>query len=542
VLYQLGTRASNLGVCRLQFVELAASRRGSAADGETRCRNAEGGVDMRLRTWAVAMLLGAPLYGGLTASAQYSAPTTPAPYNPIALAEVTGAARTAVQAGQNNYQTLSQNPYLGGIPAGKLSAASVALSLEDAVALGLKQNLGGVLATDVVTDARGQRWQALSELLPNVVTDTGFGVHQVNVKAAFGLTIRGEPPIIGPFGYFDSRAYLTQSAFDWASMERARSSKAQVRSAETSSKDAREIVVLVIVSNYLLVIADQSEVESARSQRDTAKALFQQTSDQKTAGLASAVDVLRSQVQLQSREQKLIVAQNNLAKQKLVLARAIGLPLGQEFEITTRLPYRELTPSSLDEAIQSAYKARADFQSQMNQVRSAELARRAASAERYPSLGVETDYGLSGVNPGSSHGTVDAAATLRIPVFQGGRVHGDILRADASLTRERQRLEDLRAKIDQEVRDAYLDLEAAAQEVSVEKSAVTLATQTLEQSRDRFISGVTDNIEVVQAQDVLAIATDSYIASLYGHNLAKISLARAIGVAESGFAEYVEGR
>jgi outer membrane protein TolC len=497
---------------------------------------------MRCKLRNRLLLLGSSLLGGAGALAQYNPPSTPAPYNPIALAEITGAPRAAVQAGQNNYQTLSQNPYLGGVPAGRLSATPVALSLEDAVALGLKQNLGGVLATDVVTDARGQRWQALSELLPNVVTDTGFGVHQVNVKAAFGLTIRGEPPIIGPFGYFDSRAYLTQSAFDWASIERARSSKAQVGSAEFSSKDAREIVVLVIVSNYLLVIADQSEVESATSQRDTAKALFQQTSDQKTAGLASAVDVLRSQVQLQSREQKLIVAQNNLAKQKLVLARAIGLPLGQKFEITTRVPYRELTPSSLDEAIQSAYKARADFQSQMNQVRSAELARRAASAERYPSLGVETDYGLSGVNPGSSHGTVDAAATLRIPIFQGGRVHGDVLRADASLTRERQRLEDLRAKIDQEVRDAYLDLEAAAQEVSVEKSAVTLATQTLYQSRDRFISGVTDNIEVVQAQDVLATATDSYIASLYGHNLAKISLARAIGVAESGFAEYLEGK
>jgi outer membrane protein TolC len=497
---------------------------------------------MRRRPRNELLLLSSTLFGGAVAVAQYNPPATPAPYNPIALAEITGAPRAAVQAGQNNYQTLLQNPYLGGVPAGRLSATPVALSLEDAVALGLKQNLGGVLATDVVADARGQHWQALSELLPNVVTDTGFGVHQVNVKAAFGLTIRGEPPIIGPFGYFDSRAYLTQSAFDWASIERARSSTAQMRSAEFSSKDAREIVVLVIVANYLLVIAYQSEVESATSQRDTAKALFHQTSDQKTAGVASAVDVLRSQVQLQSREQKLIVAQNNLAKQKLVLARAIGLPLGQKFEITTHVPYREVTPSSLDEAIQSAYKARADFQSQMNQLRAAELARRGASAERYPSLGVETDYGLSGVNPGSSHGTVDAAATLRIPIFQGGRVHGDILRADASLTRERQRLEDLRAKIDQEVRDAYLDLEAAAQEVSVEKSAVTLATQTLEQSRDRFISGVTDNIEVVQAQDVLAIATDSYIASLYSHNLAKISLARAIGVAESGFAEYVEGK
>jgi outer membrane protein TolC len=497
---------------------------------------------MRCQLWKKLLLLGSALLGGQGGLAQYNPPTTPAPYNPIALAEVTGTARAAVQAGQNNYQTLSQNPYLGGVPAGTLSPTPVALSLEDAVARGLKQNLGGVLATDVVTDARGQRWQELSALLPNVITDTGFGVHQINVKAAFGLTIHGEPPIIGPFGYFDSRAYLTQSAFDWTSIERARSSTAQVRSAEFSSKDAREIVVLVIVSNYLLAIADQSEVESATSQRDTAKVLFQQTSDQKIAGLASAVDVLRSQVQLQSREQKLIVAQNNLAKQKLVLARAIGLPLGQKFEITTSVPYRELTPSSLDEAIESAYKARPDFQSQMNQVRSAELARRAASAERYPSLGVETDYGLSGVNPASSHGTVDAAATLRIPIFQGGRVHGDVLRASASLTRESQRLEDLRAKIDEEVRDAYLDLEAAAQEVSVEKSAVALATQNLEQSRDRFASGVTDNIEVVQAQDALAIATDSYIASLYSHNLAKISLAKAIGVAESGFAEYVEGK
>jgi outer membrane protein TolC len=497
---------------------------------------------MRCRPWNKLLLLSPALLGGAGALAQYNPPATPAPYNPIALADVTGTPRTAVQAGQSNYQTLSQNPYLGGVPGGKLSATPVALSLEDAVALGLKQNLGGVLATNVVTDARGQRWQALSELLPNVVTDTGFGVHQINVRAAFGLTIPGQPPIIGPFGYFDSRAYLTQSVFDWASIERARSSQAQLKSAEFSSKDARELVVLVIVSNYLLVIADQSEVESATSQRDTAKALFQQTSDQKTAGLASAVDVLRSQVQLQSREQKLIVARNNLAKQKLVLARAIGLPLGQKFEITTHVPYQELTPSSLDEAIQSAYKARADFQSQVNRVRSAELARKAASAERYPSLGAETDYGLSGVNPGSSHGTVDAAATLRIPIFQGGRVHGDVLRADASLTGESQRLEDLRARIDQEVRDAYLDLEASAQEVSVEKSAVTLATQNLEQSRDRFISGVTDNIEVVQAQDALAIANDAYIASLYSHNVAKISLARATGVAESHFAEYVEGK
>lgn len=496
---------------------------------------------MRLRTGAIAMLLGALQYGGLTAPAQYSSPATPSPYNPIALADVTGAPRTAVQVGQTRSQSLSQNPYLGGIPAGQLSATPVQLSLEDAVALGLKQNLGGVLATDAVIDARGEKWQALSDLLPNVVTDSGFGIHQIALKAQIGLSIRGVPPIVGPFGYFDSRAYLRQSVFDWSAIERTRSSQAQLKAAEFSSKDGRELVVLVVVSNYLLAIANQSEVESATSQRDTAKALLQQASDQKTAGLASAVDLLRSQVQLQSREQKLISARVNLAKQKLVLARAVGLPLGQQFEITTQVPYQDLSHSSLDETIQSAYKTRADFQSQMNRVRSAELTKKAASAERYPSLGAEADYGLSGVNPGSSHGTVDAAATLRIPIFQGGRVHGDVLRADASLTEEKQRLEDLRARIDQEVRDAYLDLEAAAQEVSVEKSAITLATQTLEQSRDRFNSGVTDNVEVVQAQDALALANDAYIGSLYTYNSAKLSLARAAGVAESRYSEYLRG-
>ena len=496
---------------------------------------------MPFRKCAKTILLVVLACGGVTASAQYSAPATPAPYNPIALAEVTGTPRSAVQAGQGNVQTLSQNPYLGGVPQGTIRTAPVALSLEDAVNLGLKQNLGGVLATDAVADARGQHWQALSALLPNVVTDTGFGVHQIALKAQIGLSIPGVPRIVGPFGYFDSRAYLKQSVFDWESIERARSSNSLLKSAEFGSKDARELVVLVIVSNYLLAIADQSEVESATSQRDTAKALLQQASDQKSAGLASAVDVLRSQVQLESREQKLISARNDLAKQKLTLARAIGLPLGQQFEITTQVPYKGLTPSALDEAIHGAYKNRPDFQSEICQVRSAELARKAASAERYPSIGAETDYGLSGVNPGSSHGTVDAAATLRIPIFQGGRVHGDVLRADAGLSEERQRLEDLRVKIDQEVRNAYLDLEADAQEVSVENSAVQLATQILGQSRDRFSSGVTDNIEVVQAQDALAIATDAYIASLYNYNLAKISLARATGVAESRYPEYLKG-
>ena len=435
-----------------------------------------------------------------------------------------------------------QNPYLGGVPAGKASPTAVPLSLEEAVARGLRQNLGGLLSSDAVSGAQGERWQTLSALLPNLTTATSFGVRQNDLKAIIGIDVPGHPPVIGPFGVFDTRAYLDQSVFNWQSIERARSSAAQVKSAQYSYKNARELIVVVVVSNYLLVIADQSQVESALAQRDTAKVLFDQTTDQKKAGLAAAVDVLRSDVELQAREQRLIVARNNLAKQKRVLARAVGLPAGQTFDIITEVAYQPLTTSSLDDALQQAYSSRADYKSIAEQVRSAELQKGAASAERYPTLSAVVDYGSIGTNTASNHGTVDAAAELRLPIFQGGRVHGDNLVADSLLARARQRLEDLRASIDQGVRDVFLDLQDTAQEVSVENNAVRLATQTLEQSRDRFASGVTDNIEVVQAQESLADANDAYIATLYRYNIAKISMARAIGVAESNYALYLKGK
>jgi outer membrane protein TolC len=477
---------------------------------------------------SVALLTGATLYGQSDVSA-------------TGQVAVSSASTFAVQ---DTYAAdpQTQSPYLGGVPTGTASPAALSLSLEDAVARGLRQNLGGLLSSDAVSGTQGERWRALSALLPNVTTSSSFGVRQNDLKAIIGIDVPGHPPVIGPFGVFDTRAYLDQSVFNWESIERARSSASEVKSAQYSYKNARELIVVVVVSNYLLVIADQSQVESALAQRDTAKAIFDQTTDQKEAGLAAAVDVLRSNVELQAREQGLILARNSLAKQKLVLARAIGLPAGQSFDITTHVAFRPLTTSTLDEALHQAYMSRADYQSLREQVHSAELQKKAASAERYPTLSALADYGATGTNAASSHGTVDAAVQLQFPIFQGGRVHGDNLVADSLLASARQRLEDLRAVIDQEVRDAFLDLQDTAQEVSVEENAIRLATQTLQQSRDRFASGVTDNIEVVQAQESLADSNDAYIASLYRYNIAKISTARAIGVAEANYALYLKGQ
>jgi outer membrane protein TolC len=477
----------------------------------------------------LALFAGPALYG----QAESTATSQPA--------ATYGAANVAALAGYAS-DSQPQNPYWGAVPTGTASPTPLSLSLEDAVARGLRQNLGGLLSSDAVSGARGERLRALSTLLPNLTTATSFGVRQNDLKATIGITVPGHPPVIGPFGVFDTRGYLDQSVFDWESIVRARSSAAQLKSAQYSYKNVRELTVLVVVSNYLLVIADHSQVESALAQRDAAKVLFDQTTDQHKVGLAAAVDVLRSNVELQAREQKLIVARNNLAKQKLVLARAIGLPTGQAFDITTEVAYQPLRTSTLDDALQQAYASRADYKSLTEQVRSAELQKKAASAERYPTLSALVDYGATGTNPASSHGTVNAGAVLRFPIFQGGRVHGDNLIADSLLASAEQRLEDLRASIDQEVRDAFLDLQDTSQEVSVEKNAVQLATETLQQSRDRFASGVTDNIEVVQAQESLANANDAYITSLYRYNTAKISLARAMGVAESNYTLYLKGQ
>jgi outer membrane protein TolC len=275
----------------------------------------------KLIALCLALFAGAPLYGQSESNAT-SQPTV--------------SYGAATFAGRDTYSPdlQQQSIYLGGVPTGTARSTSLQLSLEDAVARGLRQNLGGLLSTDAVSGAQGERWRSLSALLPNLTTATSFGVRQVDLKATIGINVPvpGVPPVTGPFGVFDTRAYLNQSVFNWESIERTRSSTAQVKSAQYSYKNARELIVLVVVSNYLLVIADQSQVESSLAQRDTAKVLFDQTTDQKEAGLAAAVDVLRSDVELQAREQRLIAARNSLAKQKLVLARAIGLPAGQAFD------------------------------------------------------------------------------------------------------------------------------------------------------------------------------------------------------------------
>jgi outer membrane protein TolC len=275
---------------------------------------------------------------------------------------------------------------------------------------------------------------------------------------------------------------------------------------------------------------------------ESAQALYAKAHDQQLAGVVPAIDALRAQVEFQTRQQQLIAARNDYAKQKLLLARTIGLPPGQEFNLTDKSPYEPLTPMSLEQALQRAYALRPDYLAAVQQVRGAQLFRRAATAEHLPSLNLAGDYGAAGVNVGNSHGVFDVGATLAIPIFAGGRAHADALQAEATLRQSKQQLDSLRGQIDYDVRAALLDLNSAADQVEVARQALDLANQTLDQARDRFTAGVTDNLEVVQAQEAVATANESFISSLYAHNVAKISLARAIGFAEEGVKQYLESK
>jgi len=433
--------------------------------------------------------------------------------------------------------------FAGSVPA-KLVPGVMPLSLQDAINRGLKQNLGLLLSHADIGSARGQRWEQLSALLPHVtaapyVDASKINLPEIGLSSFPGVTL---PRSIGPFSYFDARAAVTQTLFDWKSVNATRAASQSLKSAAFTFKDARDLVVLAVGYVYLQAIADEARIETAEAQVKTAQALYDQAADQINAGTSPDIDGLRTKVELQNRQQQLIQAKNNLAIQKLTVARVIGLAPGQEFEFTDKSPYQAIEATSVDEVLGRAYASRSDFQAAMRDVRAAEFARKAAVAGYLPSLSFNADYGLAGSHPSTATSVADVRGTLSIPIFQGGSVHADVLQADARLEQSRERLENLRAQIDSDVRAALLNLQSSADQVNVARSNIDLAEETLVQSRDRFSAGVTDTVEVVQSEEAVASAHEQYISSLYNYNYAKISLVRALGIAEQGVKEFFKGK
>lgn len=427
----------------------------------------------------------------------------------------------------------AQNPFTGSVPRGTASGEELALPLAEAIERGLKANLGLVLTDQGAAAARGARRVSLSRLLPAVSVQGSETSEQLNL-AAFGLKpAPGMPAVVGPFGVFDFRGVVSQTILNLRNMENARAGTESVKAAEFQVKDARDAVTLVVAALYLQAQAGASRIEAVKAQVAGSQALYEQAVDYKKAGTVPAIDVLRARVELQTQQQRLIAARNAYAKQKLQLGRAIGLPDGQAIRLTDAMPDTPAQAMEFEEALRLAYAERMDYQSQAAKVRAAERSLKAASAGRYPTVDFNGDYGVMGSSVVSSHGVYTASVGVKIPVFQGRRVQGEVEQAAAALEREKAQLADLRGRIAYEIRAAMLDVKAAADQVEVSRSSVDLARQQETQARDRFAAGVTNNLEVVQAQEALAGANENYISSLLGYNIAKASLARAMGGVET---------
>jgi outer membrane protein TolC len=430
--------------------------------------------------------------------------------------------------------------FQGSVMTGQATGQTLDLSLDDAIQRGVKNNLGAILSGTQSASAKAQRLSQLQPLLPDVEFNAREAVMQVDL-AAQGLRIPGFPTIIGPFGYTDLRASLSWSLLDLKALRSYMAAKHQFRAAQLSEQDARDMVVLTVGNAYMLVLADQGRVESFQAQVATAKVSLDQANANHDAGTAPKLDVLRAQVDYQSLQQQLIVAQNSLEKDKLALARVIGLPLDQKFQLSDKAPYYVFDHLDVDATIKQAHANRKDLAAMVEQTKAAEEQRRGATADRYPTLKVDADYGDIGVNVRHSHGTGDAQGTLSVPVFKEFGLRGEGEVAQAQLDTQKAQLSDMNAQVDADIRDALLDIDAAQKQVEVARSSVELAKEALSEAQQRYVNGVSDNLAVSQAEQSVAQANDQYVSSLYRDNVAKLSLARALGAGQD-YKKYLGGK
>jgi outer membrane protein TolC len=443
-----------------------------------------------------------------------------------------------------NTTVQAQGPYAGSRAGASRQPFSGKLSLQEAIARGLEYNLGTVGLSTAMRQSAGQVRVARSALLPQVNGALRETVEQENLKALgirINIPIPGVkfPSIVGPFNYFDLRATLTQTVADMTALNNYRTVQEIQKANAFQMQDARDLVVLAVGGAYLQVIAAQGRVDSAKAQLETAKALLQQTTDRRKAGLLAQIDVNRALVQSETQEQRLDTLTNDLAKQKINLARLTGLPVTDAYEVTDQVPFSAGPSITVDEALAEALADRSDLKAADAQMRAAEKSKAAAKSERLPSLAVSADYGAVGVNPSQSHGTFTVVGSLKFPIWTSGKIEGDIEQADAALEQRRAELEDQRSRIESDVRNAFLDLRSAARQVKLAESNQNVARETLELTRQRFQAGITDSVEVTQAREAVAGADLDYIQAVFAHNLAKLSLARAVGKAEVRYVGYL---
>jgi outer membrane protein TolC len=424
-----------------------------------------------------------------------------------------------------------------GNPAGAQQAIAQRLTLKEAIGLALKKNLSVRVAGTEVDELEGTRERRRAALLPRVSGDS-LANRQNIYLGAMGISVPIIPSVVGPFAHYDFRLAANQALIDRQAYHNWKASERQEQASKLSYQDMRDLVVREAAGLYLDAQAAAAEVEAAESRVTTSQALEKLARDQHGQGLATAVDVVRAQVQLARDRQNLLVARDTYQTSLLALARFLGLSPGTTLELAERLQFHRVAAPEIGQALHTALEARSDYRSLLTQRESLIEQQKASRARYLPKLSINGDYGPQWRTFGSVAGIGEIQGTLTFTLFDRDR-NGEQKELASRVRRLSEQIDDLARGIEQELRKALLDLDSTENQVTVTEEALNLAQRELTLAQDRFRNGVTDNIEVVTAQDTLASAQDDRIMALARHADAGMALARALGATEKIFQTYL---
>jgi outer membrane protein TolC len=447
----------------------------------------------------------------------------------------------------------SLNSVYGSVSSGPAVPTVLPLSLDDAVRRGLQANLLTTIAKQNQQIVSGERLEAINYLMPNLTWEAERKRLQINLEAEGfnSKLIHSFPPGLIPPQDLNSipavvtvnaviaQANLTQPLFDLQSLELYRAAKQEIRAVNYSYQSARGQVIQTVADSYLQALATAANLADAKGLLAANKEILRQATLKHQAGVVAKLDELRAQVQYQQQQQVVVARRDAFEKAKVALNREIGLPADQEIRLTDPTPYASLSMIPLAEGLQMAYRNRQEYLYLQAELRSAQYQSRAARYERLPTLTFKSNYGVTGTVGSVYHGTFLAQGTLNIPLFREAKFRGDRDVADAAVSNAMSQLANFRQQIEAEIRDNMLDVASTRQMVAVARSNVDLSRASLNDATDRFRNGIDNDLPVVEAESSLATAEAQLVNSLYEYNVAKIALARSLGIIDKEYRQYL---
>jgi outer membrane protein len=414
------------------------------------------------------------------------------------------------------------------------SPAGQKLSLHDAVDLALKQNLDIQIANIETATQQQDRVIARSELLPHASFETDESVNRYNLKAQIGIQIPlpQVPHSIGPYQAVHIGPTFSAPVFDLTLISQYQASGHRLLASRADEQTVREETVLLTVSEYMAHLRALASITAAESRVELATRLAHQADDLLRDGVASKIDVSRAQVRLREEQQRLIDAQRDADTTLYALKRIMNVPDSQKIEFADQQDFFQTPSLDLSDPLATALVQRPELHSLAQSIKAAQLTHKAAVAESLPKFTFDGFWDEQGQTFSKATPGYQYRVNMRIPIFTGGR-----LRAERKITalaeqRTEKQLAQERNQVTEQVRDGQVELQSALHQVDLGRQEVQLANDEVTLSQGRFQSGVTDNIEVTQAQDSLARANDTEIGALFRYNIARAQLARAVGSVE----------